>query len=212
LRKSFIIVIVSLFTSGALCMGASQDTGLLSRVIKNYSGDVSLSTTFDVKIVWKVREKEETKHGSIVLGPGDHFRIGLGESMWVCDGATLWQYDKSPSPQVIVRKLASCDPLQLPSRLLSKYLTRYSFTKQGTTQNGTVFSWSADTAADPQKGEARRISFTVDPKRSVVKELSIIDKSGNESAYTFRAASFRASKASVFSFDIPKGARVIDER
>lgn len=171
-----------------------------------------MSTAFDVKIYWKVREKEETKHGKIVLAPHDRFRIGLGESQWVSDGATLWEFDQSPSRQVIIRNLASCDPTQLPSRLLSKYLTRYSFKEKGTKGNNAEFSWSADSSSDSQKGEARRISFTIDSKTAVVQELAVTDKSGNESTYTFHATSFGPAKASLFSFDIPKGARILDER
>jgi outer membrane lipoprotein-sorting protein len=196
----------------AVSISICQDTGLLSRVAKNYGGTVSLSTNFDVTIFWKVREKQEIKHGKIVCAPGDRFRIELGDSKWVSDGTTLWQYDKTVS-QVIIRRLASCEGSQLPSRMLSKYLTMYSFKEQKGKGNNTVFGWALDSTAAPQKGEARRISFTVDPKNAAVKELMVVDKSGNESTYSFRATAFgAAARASAFSFDIPKGARVLDER
>jgi outer membrane lipoprotein-sorting protein len=199
-----------------LCIAAatvtSQETGLLARVTKNYSGAVALTTTFDVKIVWKVREKEETKHGKIVWAPADRFRIELGDSKWVCDGATVWQCDNTPSLQVIIRRLSSCDPSQLPSRMLSRYLTSYAFKEQKGKEGTTVFAWSFDSSAAPQKGEARSISFTVDPKTAVVRELLVVDKSGNESTYRFRATTFAAPPKEAFSFDVPKGARVLDER
>ena len=182
----------------------------MSRVARNYSGDVSLSTAFDVKIFWKIREKEETKHGKIVCAPGDRFRIELGDSKWVCDGTTLWQYDKTVG-QVIIGRLSSCDQSQLPSRMLSKYLTRYSFIEQGMKGKTVVFSWAIDSAGAQNKGEAQRITFTVDKKNAIVQELTVVDKSGNESNYTFHATTFGTQPSSAFSFDIPKGTRVLDE-
>jgi outer membrane lipoprotein-sorting protein len=212
LRKSSFFPVAALFTCFAVSFGTSQETGLLSRVIKNYSGEVSLSTSFDVKIFWKIREKEETKHGKIIMASHDRFRIVLGESEWVSNGTTMWQYDKSPSPQVIIRQLASCDPSQLPSGMLSKYLARYSFTAKETKGTSTVFTWTADTSVASPHGDAARISFTVETKSAVVKELSVVDKSGNISTYTFHGTSFGPPPSSLFSFTIPKGARVLDER
>jgi outer membrane lipoprotein-sorting protein len=211
LKKPCFVSAVPLFICAAISFSTCQETGLLSRVARNYGGDVSLSTSFDVKIFWKIREKEETKHGKIVCTPGDRFRIELGDSRWVCDGTTMWQYDKTPSPQVIIRRLSSCDQSQLPSRILSKYLTRYSFKELGTKGKNTMFSWASDSTAAPSKGEPQRIAFTVDRKSAVVQELTVVDKSGNESTYTFHATTFGTQPASAFSFDIPKGTRVLDE-
>lgn len=197
----------------SVSLGTCQEATLLSRVAKNYSGDVSLSTSFDLKIFWKIREKEETKHGSIVMAPHDRFRIRLGESDWVSDGTTLWQYDRSPSPQVIIRLLASCDPSQVPSRMLSKYLARYSFKERETKGKNIVFMWTADSSSTaPSAGDASRISFTVAAKSAIVQELEVVDKSGNVSTYAFHGTTFGPPSSSAFSFAIPKGARVLDER
>jgi outer membrane lipoprotein-sorting protein len=213
LKQSFFILSAALFTCiAAANAGTSQETGIVSRVLKNYSGSVSLSTSFEVKILWKVREKEEIKRGKIMCAPGDRFRIELGDSKWVCDGTTLWQYDKTVA-QVVIQRLSSCDPSLLPSKMLSKYLTTYTFKEQGAKGKNIVFDWTPDSSSTPQKGDARRISFTVDPKNAIVKELLVVDKSGNESMYTFHGTAFGdAPEASAFSFDIPKGARILDER
>jgi outer membrane lipoprotein-sorting protein len=213
LKQSFFILSAALFTCiAAANAGTSQETGIVSRVLKNYSGSVSLSTSFEVKILWKVREKEEIKRGKIMCAPGDRFRIELGDSKWVCDGTTLWQYDKTVA-QVVIQRLSSCDPSLLPSKMLSKYLTMYTFKEQGTKGKNIVFEWVSDSSSTPQKGDARRISFTVDPKNAIVKELLVVDKSGNESMYTFHGTAFGdAPEARAFSFDIPKGARILDER
>jgi outer membrane lipoprotein-sorting protein len=96
--------------------------------------------------------------------------------------------------------------------MLSKYLTRYSFTAKETKGNSTVFTWAADSSAASPQGDAARISFTVETKSAVVKELSVVDKSGNISTYTFHGTSFGPPPSSLFSFTIPKGARVLDER
>lgn len=214
LKKPCFIPSAALFIGFAVAFAPCQENGLFSRVVKNYSGDVSLSTSFDVKILWKIREKEETKHGKIALAPHGRFRIDLGESVWICDGTTLWQYDKSPSPpQVIIRLVSSCDPSQLPSGMLSKYLTRYSFKAMETKGKSAVFAWTltGDSSA-AQKGDVARITVTVDAKSASVRELVVVDKSGNASDYTFHGAAFGPQHPGAFSFNIPKGSRVVDER
>lgn len=212
MNKIRLLSCAAVFTCSMASMCLCQETGLLSRVMKNYTGEVSLSTAFDLKIFWKIREKEETKHGKITMAPHDRFRIGLGESVWVSDGTTMWQYDKSPSPQVIIRQLASCDPSQRPSGMLSKYLTTYSFKEKEAKGGSTVFAWAQDSSSAPPKGDAARISFTVETKSAAVQELEVVDKSGNISTYTFHGTSFGPQPSAAFSFTIPKGARVLDER
>jgi outer membrane lipoprotein-sorting protein len=213
LKKPCFIPAAALFIGLVVSFATCQEATLLSRVAKNYSGDVSLSTSFDVKIFWKIREKEETKHGTIVMAQHDRFRIRLGESEWVSDGTTLWQYDRAPSPQVIIRLLASCDPSQVPSRMLSGYLARYSFKEEETKGKNTVFAWASDSSpAAPSAGDASRITFTVAAKSAAVQKLDVVDKSGNVSTYTFHGTTFGPPPPSAFSFDVPKGARVLDER
>ncbi len=178
---------------------------------RNYDGSVCLTTSFDLSIDWKIREKKENKQGKIQLAPDNKFNVSFGSGQWVCDGETFWQYDSKLS-QVVISKLTAIDQSSLPSGLIAKYLSSYPLAAKLPNKNETVFEWSAGNGSIPAKGEARKVVLTVDNKKATVLRLFVIDKSGNESTYSFHGTSFSKQNPALFSFSIPKGARIIDQR
>jgi outer membrane lipoprotein-sorting protein len=199
-----------------LCVAAAscfcQQGTLLDRIKANYSGQTPLSASFDVHILWKVREKEETRHGSIVLAPGDRFRIQLGSGLWVSNGKTLWQYDQTLG-QVVIKQLTSADNALLPSQAVSRYCSSYPLAAKAAQGTNAVFEWKADTASAGQNAEVLLVRIVADQKTGAIVRLFVIDKTGNESTYSFaKTALGKAAPAKTFEFDVPKGARVLDQR
>jgi outer membrane lipoprotein-sorting protein len=194
-----------------ISQGICQPDQLIDRIKASYGGSATLVTSFDLHILWKVREREETKHGKIILAPGDRFRIELDASQWVSDGTTLWQYDKATS-QVVIRLLAKVDLSMLPSHAISGYLSKYSFRRTAEAGTSVAYEWSADSLPPGAKADASFIRVDVDVKKAVVKKLFVVDKIGNESTYTFRRTSAGSGvPAHSFDFALPKGASVLDE-
>ncbi len=189
-----------------------QQNALLDRVKATYSGAAPLSVSFEVRIAWKVREKTETKRGSIVLAPGDRFRIELGSGVWVSDGTTLWQYDKILN-QVVVKPLSSADEAMLPAHAIVRYCTDYSLVAGHATGPVETFEWKADSASARQGGQVSFVRLSADRKAAVIKRLLVIDRMGNESDYTFtKTVVGRPAPHGAFEFEPPKGARVLDQR
>jgi len=120
ITNSFLFLI--LLAAGCFC----QQERLIDRIKQNYSGATALSAAVDIRIVWKVRETTDNMHGSIVLAPGDRFRVDLGTTLWVSDGAALWQYDKAVS-QVIITALSNSTAF-IPSRMFSDFCTKFPLT------------------------------------------------------------------------------------
>jgi chaperone LolA len=210
LKSHIVLSAFFIFLFAGFCL--PQDTDLLSRVRKNYDGNTSLSASFDLAIFWKVREKDEKKSGKIIIASGDRFHIELDKSAWVSDGKTLWQYDKGIS-QVVVKPVASFDPNQLPSHIITQNLVKYPF-KVVENKGGTVvFAWQADSTSPVNRVAAQSVRFTVDAKAAIIKELVMVDKTGNESTYRFHGTAIGGSAPkNAFTFDIPKGARVVDSQ
>lgn len=204
--NTFLIVIISAVS--CFC----QQERLIDRIKKNYGGETALSAAIDIRIVWKVREKTDNMRGSIVLAPGDKFRVDLGTTLWVSDGATLWQYDKALS-QVIISALSQNGNEMVPSRLVADYCTKYPLTASTNKQGYDVLEWKADSASSPQSGGVSYVRITAQGKRAVVRELFIIDSHGNETTYTFKSTAWNGTiPKNAFTFEAPKGARVIDKR
>ena len=199
------------FLVTCISQGICQQDSLIERIKTAYDGSATLTTSFDLRILWKVREKEETRHGTIILGQNDRFHIELGTTSWICDGRTVWQYDKSAS-QVIVKPLAGVDLSMLPSHAVSAYLSKYPLRRKAERGSSVVYEWIADSFSQEKKTEASLVRIDVDAKKAIVKKLFVIDKNGNESTYAFHATSAGAAVPKhSFEFSIPKGASVLDE-
>jgi outer membrane lipoprotein-sorting protein len=201
--------IVLLFS--ALSCICQQNT-LLDRIKLNYSGKTEISTSFDVHIAWKVRETEETRHGSIALAPGDRFRVELGTGVWVSNGNILWQFDRVIS-QVVIKQLSAADPAMLPSSAVTRYCSDYPLAALQQSGPDAVFEWKADTSAAARPGQVSFVRLIADKKSAVIKKLIVVDKIGNESSYIFsRTVLGKKMPSSTFEFEPPKGARVLDQR
>lgn len=200
--------ILTLLAAGCFC----QQESLVDRIIQNYNGTTALSATVDIRIVWKVREKTDNMHGSVVLAPGDRFRADLGTTLWVSDGTTLWQYDKALS-QVVISALAGSDNAMLPSKVVADFCSKYPLKALKNKAGYDVLEWMADSASGVRAAGVSYVRITALGKRAVVQELFIIDANGNETTYAFKKTEWNGNvPKNSFAFDVPKGARVIDKR
>jgi len=175
-----------------------------------YSGAVALDASFSLHILWKVREKEEVQSGHIQLVPGEKFRVELGKSLWVCDGTTVWQVETADkTTQVTIQNLSDMDTEMYPSHILSTYLNKYSFhIKDETGSRCSVEYSSAQKNAD-----IRLLRCTIDKKTGYILSLVVIDRSGNESTYTFKKTKTGCSlNKKLFSYTASQGVKVIDVR
>jgi outer membrane lipoprotein-sorting protein len=208
IKISSSLIFIAIFAFSCFC----QQERLIDRIKKNYDGTTTLSAVVDIRIVWKVREKTDNMHGSILLAPGDKFRVDLGTTLWVSDGATLWQYDKALS-QVIITALSKAGSEMIPSRILADYCTKYPLTASKNKEGYDVLEWKADSASGPKPGGVSYVRITAFGRRAVVRELFIIDSHGNETTYAFPKTNWNGNlPKDAFAFEVPKGARVIDKR
>jgi outer membrane lipoprotein-sorting protein len=189
----------------------AQEPAIMKTVRSLYNAKTSLETKFDLHIFWKVREKEETKSGRIFVAPGDKFRVELGRTVWVSNGTTYWQSEKDDGVQVTVKRLADVNVGMLPSHVLSTYVGDYSYRLKEEKGGKAVVEWSADSGAG--QPEVARIRLSIEKKSGKITTLFVVDKSGNESTYTFTKTKFPAKVPdTAFEFTPPQGASILDMR
>jgi chaperone LolA len=187
--------------------GGADITALLK---KKYGGTQALRTEFDLTIFWKVREKTERKSGMLFIAKGDKFRLELGKNTWVSDGKTYWQYSAATS-QVVIKQLSDVDLSMHPSQMISSYLDRFSYTVLENNGETAVLAWEAP--GSDAKSETRSVTIWVDVKKLRINKFLSVDKSGNESTYTFKKTAGGISiPDSEFRYEIPQGVSVLDTR
>lgn len=184
--------------------------GIVETLREKYSPKTTIQADLDMTIYWRVREKKETKKGRVAVAPGDRFRVELDNTVWVCDGTTFWQYS-SGSNQVVIKDLLDIDLSSHPSQILSTYLTDYDYTTKKENAKTAVLAWKADSTTP--SSFYRRIEVTVDKKRKLVSEVFVVDRHGNKTTYRFSHTKLGETIApETFTFEIPKGAHVLDAR
>lgn len=188
----------------------SSSAGIVETIRAQYSGSQTLVTEFDLTILWKVREKQESNSGRMQLSPGDKFRVQLGPTTWVCNGQTVWQYS-SRNKQVIIKRLLDFDMSSHPSQMLATYVNDYDYEVLEDTERQVILQWQA--GEDEKKAFYRSITIYYDKRAKAVSSLILVDRHGNESTYRFKRTVFgQEIPRETFEFEIPKGAHVLDER
>jgi outer membrane lipoprotein-sorting protein len=206
----FALCIAAAFTflSGARA-GAGQPP-IVKELQQKYAIDKGLELHFDLAIFWAVREKTEKKKGVLYLAPDDKFRAEVDNTVWVSDGTTYWQYSQGTN-QVIIKDLLDVDLSMHPSQAVAEYFTSYDYTVKEQNDDRITLVWNAP-EGDPAISE-KSIRVRVDPEKKLIKQLQIVDRSGNTSTYTFTKTRVGVTIApEKFTFLTPQGANVLDTR
>jgi outer membrane lipoprotein-sorting protein len=187
----------ALFLLGPLLfsVSAAEEPFIMNKVRSLYTGKTTLETSFTLHIFWKVREKEETKNGRLY-----------------CDGETYWQNNKDENgEQVVIKRFSDLDAASHPSHLLSTYLGNYVYHLKEERGATVVVEWKADTAS--RVSDASDIRLSIDRASGAITALFIVDKNGNESAYSFKKTKLGAKlPEALFDYKPPKGASILDLR
>jgi outer membrane lipoprotein-sorting protein len=139
----------------------------------------------------------------------NRFRIELGGEVLVSDGSTYWQYSKS-SAQVVINNLSELDQSVLPSRILSTYLTQYTYKEKSRTGKETELEWRADSGAQTNY---TAIDIRAVTKTGEVLTLQLTDRNNNIQTYTFKKSTFGAKiPKAVFTFEVPENVQILDNR
>jgi outer membrane lipoprotein-sorting protein len=206
--RTAIIMWGAFLCSGAFC----QEPAIMKTVRALYSEKTPIETTFDLHILWKVREKEETKSGRLCLAPGDKFRADLGAASWTCNGQTYWEASRDGNDvQVVIKRAADVDLSMHPSQVLHTYLAKFVFRLKERKGGLTKVEWTADSLSET--AQTAGIGLSIETKTGIITALHIVDKNGNESDYRFKKTKIPAKLPdNAFDYTIPKGASVLDMR
>jgi outer membrane lipoprotein-sorting protein len=180
---------------------------LLDSIRKNYNRETWLSTKFTLSIYWSVREKEEKKSGTILLAPGNRFRVSAGDETWVSNGETLWDWTVKAN-QVVIRPLAAVDRSMLPAQILSSYLASSKLQEKERKGGVALFAGKADSTA-----VYKSIDAWVGVTTGMLQKCVLTDRNDNRFTYSFSKTLFgKKNVKEAFEFAIPTGAHVIDRR
>lgn len=207
MKKLHIITISLIFLGLTQLFAAAPDNSLLAQLKKKYSTSSTIKSDFQLKVWWQVREKEETKKGSLLLTSGDKFRVTLGNEIYVSDGSTCYQYH-TVTKLLQIKNLRDIDQSILPSHIITSFIATYPLKEVSRNDKETHLGWKADSASSSYKS----IDITVDSK-TCMKSLVLTDNNDNVFTYTFTKTEFGGTvPKGAFEFETPSDAQVNDAR
>ena len=170
-------------------------------------GNVSFSVT---ATVLDSKKRETLRQSAQVLYCKGHYRVTVADQEIICDGTTVWQWNKS-AKEVVVNNMSNDDMnLFNPARLLANYDKNFRAKYIRTDDDGTA-------VVDLQPRSARsfhKIRLFMVEKSGLLRRMEVHKFDSGREVYDISNFKNAGTSASQFTFDAAKhpGVEVIDMR
>lgn len=215
-----LVVAAALVAPVALAGAQSGSVGAtVDRAVQAWSGVKTVRGTFVQTLTNPLTGGSATARGEFYQQRPGRLAIRFTEPSGdriVADGKVLWVYLPSATPgQVVKRALAANDlvPVDLTGQFLSEPKKKYEIADGGT---GEVDGTAAHVVLlTPRKGTSApfsRAKVWVSDRDATIRQFEVVDGNGITRRVRFATMSLNAKMPkNVFRFEMPKGARVVDE-
>lgn len=185
----------------------------LSKTTKTYK---TISAEYSFTILNKDGKQLEKQSGKVLI-KGDKFKLEIPGNTIVCDGKTLWNYNKDAKEVTIKNFDASNEDQLNPSKIFTMYEKGYKYKYDKDEKIGAVNCAIIDLfpADKPEKKKFHTIKLYVDKTKKQVVQLKMFMKDGGKQIYEIKTLKPNTEMADAsFVFDIKgfKADQINDER
>lgn len=209
-----------LFVCSSLLMSAQdQDPkakGILDDLSKTTKAYKTITADYAFIILNKDKKQVE-KQAHKVQVKGNKFKLDIPGNTIVCDGTTLWNYNKD-AKEVTIKTFESTNEDQLnPSKIFTMYESGYKFKYDKEEKVGTANCHVIDLypSVKPEKKKFHTVKLYVDKVKKQVVKLTMLMKDGGQNVYEIKTFKPNVEIADpVFVFDTKgfKPDQISDER
>ncbi len=193
-------------------VGQAQTAEEIARKTRQrYEGAKYLALRFQQVFEWKLTGERQEIEGTVQVAPGERYRVETPTQLIVCDGKTVWTYNR-PIQQVVIDRLGE-DRTPLLRDLVVRYLKDYAAELAGEGEVDGRRCWVLRLRAKNPAELVAEITVWVDRERYIVWQTEETDANGNRNRY--RVLSFEEPASlpeTAFHFDMPPSVEVIDLR
>ncbi len=185
----------------------------LSKTTKTYK---TIFAEYNFTILNKEGKQLEKQSGKVQI-KGEKFKLEIPGNTIVCDGKTLWNYNKD-AKEVTIKNFDATNEDQLnPSKIFTMYEKGYKFKYEKDEKVGLVNCATIDLfpADKPEKKKFHTIKLYVDKVKKQVAQLKMLMKDGGKQIYeikTFKPNTEMADALFVFDAKGFKADQINDER
>lgn len=210
---------MSLFMSAALVAGAQdQDPkakAILDEVSKTTKAYKTISADYSFAIFNKDKKQLEKWNGKVQI-KDSKFRLEIPGTTIVCDGATMWNYNKD-AKEVTIKTFDAENEEQNPSKIFTLYESGFKYKYDKEEKVGTIVCHVIDLypAVKPEKKKFHTMKIYVDKVKKQVVQMKRLMKDGGVELYEIKSLKPNLPLAdNVFVFDTRtlKADQINDER
>lgn len=210
------VVLITVFSVLAVAKTETKNTQLLLDLTLRYREAKMVRMKMDRTVTSELTGTKNSYAGEIALA-GKKFRLDQTtpeKNTAVYDGKTLWtvqfppeDFKKAP-PQVTKQQIKPGDGNAVLTSLLTQGKITDRFEIVASEKNATTATYELM----PKKTDMNitKLKLKIELEKRLVRELTVWDEVGNESAFVFPEVLFFSTvEAKLFKYSPPKGAQVI---
>jgi len=185
----------------------------LSKTTKAYK---TITADYTLSFLNKEKKVVEKQTGKVQI-KGNKFKLEIPGNTIVCDGKTLWNFNKDAKEVTIKNFEAENDDQLNPSKIFTLYENGYKFKYDKEEKIGVAACHVIDLypSVKPEKKKFHTVKIYVDKAKKQVAKLVMIMKDGGQNVYDIKSLKSNLEILDpVFVFDTKsfKADQIIDER
>ncbi len=147
---------------------------------------------------------------------GQKFKLDIPGTSIVCDGKTLWNYNKD-AKEVTIKNFDPESDEQNPAKIFTMYETgyKYKYDKEEKVGNATCHVIDLYPSIKPEKKKFHTVKIYIDKVKKQIVQLKMIMKDGGTQVYDVKSFKSNTEMADLlFTFDLKgfKSDQINDER
>jgi outer membrane lipoprotein-sorting protein len=212
-------LLLSLFIGASFVAGAQdQDPkakAILDEVSKTTKSYKTISADYSFSIFNKDKKQLEKWTGKVQI-KGNKFKLEIPGNSIVCDGVTMWNYNKD-AKEVTIKSFDAENEEQNPSKIFTLYETGFKYKYDKEEKVGTILCHVIDLypAVKPEKKKFHTMKIYVDKIKKQVVQMKRLMKDGGTEVYEIKSLKSNVPMAdNLFVFDTKtlKADQINDER
>jgi outer membrane lipoprotein-sorting protein len=211
---------LSVFLFTGLILGAQDQDPKAKAVLDDVSKTTKAYRTILADVVFTMFDKDkkqvEKPQSWKVHVKGDKFRLEIPGTVIVCDGKTLWNYNKD-AKEVTIKNFDANSDEQNPSKIFTMYENGYKFAYVKETKVGATMCHEIDLvpAIKPEKKKFHRVKLFIDKNKKQIVQLKMMMKDQGTQEYIVKSLKANTEMPdNLFVFDMKgfKADQINDER
>lgn len=185
----FIVFALGMMTSPALAQdNVKKAKDILNKLSKTYKGYKNIKAGFS--IVTEGTDKTKITQAGSIWVKGKSFKIEMSDQEIVCDGSTIWTWQKEVN-EVTVKKYTPSDKEIQPSEIFTLWEKGFDYVWAEKVTEGGVSLDVIDLVPSQgkDKKEYSKVKLKVDAAKNKIVSCTIIKKNGIKITYTITSQS-----------------------